>query len=87
MRRHADRHTEQSFAHFSPYLVFRTAAVGYNALERGRAQLCESGITRRFDMRQALQQPMQKFHITTGARHQPRRELRIVDREALADPG
>ena len=68
MYRCADRHTEQSFAHRSPYCIFRSAAVGHDLCECRRAQFGEPGIARRFDTRQALQQSMQEFRVIAGAR-------------------
>src|SRR3972149_8393904 len=95
MDRRADRHMERSFPYLSPDFVLRPAAIGHDALERRCAKLGESGITGGLDMRQALQQPMQEFHIITGARRYlscaqskgPRRELWGVNRKTLGDSG
>ena len=78
--------SEQSFSHLFPYGIFRAAAIGHDAFELRRAQFGESGIARRFDTRQTLQHTMQEFHIAVRARFQSGRELRVVDRETLADP-
>jgi hypothetical protein len=87
MHHRTDWYAKQSFAHLFPHGVLCSAAVSHNALEWRRTQFGEFGIARRFDTRQALQQPMQKFHIVCRARFQSRCEPHIVDREALADFG